>query len=192
MRSQSYMAVCSDSKTYNAGAIYTFIGRIVAILKRLLPQLARIHFISDSPAPQYRNKTMVQVQVHRFKECFGLTASWTWLESGHGKGPCDSIGGAVKRKARNLAKCGAIIRGAVEFYQVFNTAGGKVELIHGDPNEVSLGVRKVYAWKAPLVKGLSKMHALVCAESRTCVWETSCFQPCCQAKLQWLDKSWML
>ena len=178
LRSQSYVAVCSDSKTHNAGAIYTFIGRLVAILKRLLPQLARIHFISDSPASQYRNKTMVQV-VHRFQQCFGLTASWTWLESGHGKGPCDGVGGAVKRKARNLAKGGAVIRGADEFYQVFNAAGGKVELIHVDPKEVSLGVRKVYAWKAPLVKGLSKMHALACAESGTFVRETSCFQPCC-------------
>ena len=161
--SQSYVAVCSDSKTHNAGAIYTFIGRLVAILKRLEPHLAHIHFISNSLALQYRNKTMVQV-VHRFQECFGPTASWTWLESGHGKGPCDGVGGGVKRKVSNLAKGGAIIRGADEFYQVFNPARGKVKLINVDAKEVSLGVRKVYAWKAPLVKGLSKMHALVCTE----------------------------
>ena len=35
---------------------------------------------------------------------FGVEASWSWVEKGHGKGPCDGVGGAVKKLADNHIK----------------------------------------------------------------------------------------
>lgn len=58
-----------------------------------------IHFISDGPTTQYRNKhnfflwprTVVDHGFHR--------STWNFLEASHGKGAADGIGAAVKRNA---------------------------------------------------------------------------------------------
>ena len=60
-----------------------------------LPNLQVIHFITDSPSSQYRNRKAVEL-IRRFPEIFGdVRATWTWLENG--KGPYDGMGGAIKK-----------------------------------------------------------------------------------------------
>ena len=47
---------------------------------------------------------------------FNVRATWNYLESGHGKGPCDGVGGSVKRSADLAIKKGLIIKTASDFY----------------------------------------------------------------------------
>ena len=35
---------------------------------------------------------------------------WNWLEAGHDKGPCDGVGGSIKKIADNLVKSGHLIK----------------------------------------------------------------------------------
>ena len=37
-------------------------------------------------------------------DLFGFPASWNYFEAGHGKGPCDGVGGSVKRMADEAVK----------------------------------------------------------------------------------------
>lgn len=37
---------------------------------------------------------------------FGISGRWSYLESGHGNGPCDGLGASVKRAAYNAVKQG--------------------------------------------------------------------------------------
>ena len=46
----------------------------------------QIHYWTDSPTLQYRNKTIFSV-VSRHEETFGVKAVWNYFEAGHGKGP---------------------------------------------------------------------------------------------------------
>ena len=57
-----------------------------------------VHYLTDSPTSQYRNKTVFKI-LSCHEENFGVMASWSYMEAGHGKGPCDPIGGVGKRKA---------------------------------------------------------------------------------------------
>ena len=51
-------------------------------------------------------------------EYFSCSASWNYMESGHGKGPCDPIGGVAKRKADQAVKNGRfIIQDAIDFFE---------------------------------------------------------------------------
>ena len=55
-----------------------------------------------------------EVSLH--KAMFGISASWQYFESGHGKGPCDGVGGSVKRAADRAVKTGKLIKTAQDFY----------------------------------------------------------------------------
>lgn len=90
LKVRSYTGI-GDETSHAAPTVYAFVSVLVAELPNLLPNLVKIHFISDSPRSQYRNKTIVAM-LSKFRCLFGLYATWTCLEAGHGKGPCDGIG----------------------------------------------------------------------------------------------------
>ena len=92
-----------------------FISALVPQIRELVPDLELIHYISDSPASQYRNKSIVKVIAEHAALFDGITATWEYLEAGHGKGPCDGLGGTIKRQAEIAVKRGVIIKNAANF-----------------------------------------------------------------------------
>ena len=88
----------SDELGHNAATVFAFIKDLIPHLKVMLPQIKHIHYYTDSPTSQYQNKTIFYLLSHH-KELFGVSTSWNFLEVGHGKGPCDGVGGSVKRMA---------------------------------------------------------------------------------------------
>jgi hypothetical protein len=73
----------------------------VSLFKKEHPNLQAIHYLSDSPTSQYRNKTMFQfVSMH--EEEFAIKARWSYLESGHGNGPCDGIGDSISSRSNDI------------------------------------------------------------------------------------------
>ena len=110
------MFVSSESY-YDATFIYTLIGKLVPLLKEIVPNLEMIHYWTNSPTSQYRNKTIFKV-ISYHKEYFNCKASWNYMEAGHGKGPCDPAGGPAKRKADQAVKSGRfLIQDSVDFYE---------------------------------------------------------------------------
>ena len=76
-----------------------------------------VHYWTDSPTIQYSNKTIFKI-ISCHDEYFGCSASRNYIESGHGKGPCDLIGGVAKKKADQVVKNGRfIIQDAAEFFE---------------------------------------------------------------------------
>jgi hypothetical protein len=77
----------------------------IAVWSHLKPVLEKcekvesLHFISDSPFSQYRNKILVHVIFSKIIPLFPdlKVLTWNYSESGHGKGPADGVGGTVKR-----------------------------------------------------------------------------------------------
>ena len=98
---------------------------VVTILKSLLLtelrplidhlDINKVYYITDSPVSQYRNKFIFYV-VSCHQQIFGMPAVWHYFEKGHGKGPCDGIGGAVKRGAAQAAKHGVPMADAHQFH----------------------------------------------------------------------------
>lgn len=88
----------SDELGHNSATVYTFLKELLPHLKVMLPNLKHVRYYTDSPTLQYRNKTIFYL-LSRHKELFGVTVSWNYFEAGHGKGPCDRVGGSVNRMA---------------------------------------------------------------------------------------------
>ena len=60
-----------------------------------------VHYITDGPSSQYKNHLLAHHQPCRDLWSRGM---WQFLETGHGKGPCDGVGGKMAKEAMAIAK----------------------------------------------------------------------------------------
>lgn len=115
-RSQCFCSV-SDTLDHQAYAVWAHLDKILRDISSTFPQTKSIHFFSDGPTSQYKNRFnlfFLQARVPMiFKSAENL--SWNYSESGHGKGPMDGIGGTLKRKADALVLRGQDITTAADF-----------------------------------------------------------------------------
>ena len=68
----------------------------------------------------YCTKNIAQIfnLVANHEEKYQCKAIWNYFEAGHGKGPCDGLGGTTKRMADEAVKSGKVnIQDADEFFQ---------------------------------------------------------------------------
>ena len=120
------LALVTDDRKHDTGAILAFMQRICESVRTLLPNIKTIHYASDSPSSQYRNKTIFSILCKHQALFDGIRATWTYFEAGHGKGPCDGVGAAAKRNADYTVKSGRVIADAVEFAEQGNALEGSV------------------------------------------------------------------
>ena len=114
-RLQSFVAV-SDVLSNNATVVYTILRKLIPMLKAAYPTLITIHYLTDSPTSQYRNKTIFKILADHVDD-FGISGRWNYLESGHGKGPCDGLGASIKRSADMAIRQGkCLIQNTEDFY----------------------------------------------------------------------------
>jgi len=78
------------------GSVYAFLLDLIPLTKKDVRDMKWIHYWTDSPSLQCRNKTMFYI-VSDCKELFGVPATWNYFEAGHGKGPCDGLGGTSEK-----------------------------------------------------------------------------------------------
>ena len=110
------VVVVSDETSHKAQTVYAFMKALMGWVKGNLPQIETLHYLSDSPTSQYRNSTIFGLMAHH-KTSLNIKATWSYFESGHGKGPCDGVGGAVKRSADTTVKKGQLIKDAKQFFE---------------------------------------------------------------------------
>lgn len=88
----------SDVLKHDYKAVHVFIGKLITFLKKRIATLSHIKYFSDGAGSQYKNKFGFINLCHHMDD-FGVSAEWHFFATSHGKGPCDGIGGVVKRKA---------------------------------------------------------------------------------------------
>ena len=93
----------SDTPSHTSGTVFASMKQITDHLKSEQLGVKCMHYVTDSPTSQYRNQyTMYMTAYH--ETYFGVRASWQYSEAGHGKGPCDGVGGTTKRLADSAVK----------------------------------------------------------------------------------------
>ena len=112
---KSYVIVSNESR-HDARFVHSTREKMAIEIKNFVPQVTFYHYFTDSPTSQYRNKSIFKI-ISCHEEYFGAPAAWNYSEAGHGKGPCDPIGGTAKRKADHAVRHGkASIQGAHDFF----------------------------------------------------------------------------
>lgn len=92
--------VIADIKKHNTTSVYAFQTKLISRLKNKFPELEKIIYLSDGCGEQYKNKSNFK-NVCNHENDFKIRAEWHFFPTSHGKGPCDGIGGNIKRMARD-------------------------------------------------------------------------------------------
>ena len=93
----SFVAI-SECNTHDVVAVHLFQTHLIEFMKKRFTTLNRIIYFSDGCAAQYKNcKNFLNLCNH--ESDFGASAEWNFFATSHGKGPCDGVGGTVKRLA---------------------------------------------------------------------------------------------
>ena len=88
----------NDYLKHDTLSVYVFIEETIKILKATVPHISNLIYFTDGSTAQYKNYKNLSNLCHHQQD-FGLTAEWKFYATSHGKGPCDGIGGTVKRLA---------------------------------------------------------------------------------------------
>ncbi|XP_033736384.1 uncharacterized protein LOC117324573 [Pecten maximus] len=88
----------SDCLKHGPAAIWAHLHPVISNLKEE-SGAKRIHFISDGPTTQYRNKHNMYFFSQKIYQYGFEGGTWNFLEAAHGKGAADGVGAAVKRLA---------------------------------------------------------------------------------------------
>ena len=92
-------ATVSDSLQHGPAGVWAFLNPVLDDIKNLYPSIQHIHFFSDGPFSQYRQKNNFYYFSTELAAKGFSVASWNFHEAGHGKGAPDGVGGSLKRAA---------------------------------------------------------------------------------------------
>ncbi|KAL4714627.1 hypothetical protein ACJJTC_019690 [Scirpophaga incertulas] len=107
----------SSSIKHNPAAIWAHLDPVMKDILTLYPDVTTVHFCSDGPFSQYRQKQNFYLS-STLTFNYGFKAmTWSFFEAGHGKGPADGIGGYLKRSADDMVARGPDISNADNFYE---------------------------------------------------------------------------
>ena len=178
---KSYVVV-SEVLEHNATMVLAIIDKVMVKVKEICPAVEFIHYWTDSPTSQYRNKTIFDL-VARHSELYDVKASWQYFESGHGKGACDGIGGVAKRSADNAMRSGKVtLQSARDFYNWASSTDSNISYIYIDRDEFEASRSDTETRKSLLmpVKGTLKTHSVYALDEHNIMTrETTCCCPNC-------------
>jgi hypothetical protein len=102
------LAFCtsSDNLRHDPAAIWAHLSPMLKYAKENISNIQEVHFVSDGPTTQYRNKKNFYLLYECIEKFFPdiVSASWNFSEAGHGKGAMDGVGAAIKQTAdRHIA-----------------------------------------------------------------------------------------
>ncbi len=164
----------SDCTKHEPAAIWAHLLPVLHHLKEHHPTLTTIHFWSDGPTTQYRNKHHMLLTCHYLYDEGFTSGSWNYFEAGHGKSAADAIGGTLKRTADQLTDHGVMITSAANFVQVLNQKT-VIKLFLVSEDDIG-AIAKLIPEGVKAVVGTMKLHQLQFIEKGTVsVRNFSCF-----------------
>lgn len=118
----------SPSRRHDPVAIWAHLDPVLKVVRERHPQVSTLHFFSDGPATQYRQKgNFFYLSTEPYKYGF-KEITWNFFEASHGKGAPDGVGGALKRSADRIVAHGGDIPDAQTLYEKLKQLDTSVEL----------------------------------------------------------------
>lgn len=172
------LVVVSDELSHTSSTVFAIMKHVVKEVKAVLQNVKMVHYMTDSPTSQYRNKQIFSIVAHHDTIFPGIKASWLYFEAGHGKGPCDGVGGTAKRLADMAVKRhSAIIQSADDFFQWGKTQeNSALKFIFVPKSQCTEAHEELSNLVGKQVKGTIQVHAVIpLGEGSIAVRNTSCF-----------------
>jgi hypothetical protein len=124
------LVVISDDMTHGKKQVFAFLYRILTSLKTKFPSITHDHVFSDGCCAQFKNKFNF-ANLTFFPQDYGLTATWSFFPTSHGKGAVDGVGAVVKRNVwLDIIKRKCSLSNAEEFYESAKSASSFVDILY--------------------------------------------------------------
>lgn len=131
----------SPSRRHDPPAIC--VHPVLDMIKTKFPEVSCLHFFSDGPATQYRQKgNFFLLSREPFKNGF-QEVTWSFFEANHGKGAPDGVGGTLKRSADRLVCMGIDIPSAEMLYTKLKERESAVQLFFTREESVEAKVHEM-------------------------------------------------
>lgn len=151
-------ASVSNSLNHGPPAIWAHLKYPLSILKSEFPEFKTLHFFSDGPSTQYRQKNNFFLFCNLVFDYGFSCATWSYFEASHGKGASDGVGGALKRLANNFVAYGNDIPNAQILFDVLSK-NSNVNVFFVEEEEVN-EIFKVLPEKIKTLKGTRLIHQI--------------------------------
>uniref|UniRef100_A0A8D8WWA4 Uncharacterized protein n=1 Tax=Cacopsylla melanoneura TaxID=428564 RepID=A0A8D8WWA4_9HEMI len=151
-------ASVSNCLDHGPNAIWAHLKPVLEKLKRENPQVQLVHFFSDGPATQYKQKKSFYLFCTKLFEMF-QGGTWNFFESSHGKGAPDGVGGALKRVANEQVGCGKDIPTPETLFEILKE-NSNVELFFVDEKDVD-NIGKIVPTDILPIQGTREIHQMM-------------------------------
>ena len=159
----------SDQFSHGPRAIWSHLMPVLKKIRLQWPHVDTLHFQSDGPTTQYRNR-MNFCLTATVPKLLGFTAVWwNFSEAGHGKGPADGVGAAVKRLADGFVLSGKAIQNAADLVHHISESSTKMTVFYIENLEINLPEN------VPGFPGTMKIHQMLARECQIKYREFSCY-----------------
>lgn len=127
-------ATVSENLRHDAFAIWAHLDPIFNLVFRVVPGMHTIHFQSDGPSTQYKNRNNLYLFWSKCKSLGLRAASWNFTTPGHGKSFADGTGGSIKAMCDRAVCHGKDITSARDIVDLVSSQeDGKIRIfeVHG-------------------------------------------------------------
>lgn len=175
-------ATISNSTRHDPPAIWCYMRPVLRWIFSDYASVNAVHFISDGPTTQYRNRFNFYLFCTKlfddFPNLVPNKCSWTFTEAGHGKSSADGVGAAIKSAADRAVAAGSDLPDAMSVFQKLSERASKIKLFYTPASEV-----KDFEDELPLklrdvssVRGTMGIHEIrVDSRASISTREVSCF-----------------
>lgn len=151
----------SPSKDHGPGAIWAHLQPVIEYLKKELPEINVLHFFTDGPCTQYKQKNNFFLLTRKVREFNFWYITWNFFEASHGKGAADGIGGAIKRQLDQNVAYGIDIQNAEAAFK-FLSGKTKIKLFYISEEAVHLQQNKLDTnFMIMALKGTMQIHQVI-------------------------------
>lgn len=154
---ESFCTISSNTD-HQPAAIWAHLDPVLKNIRSCYPQITTVHFFSDGPFSQYRQKKNFYLCSTVFFDHGFKAITWSFFEAGHGKGPADGVGGYLKRSADELVARGEDISCAEKFYEVLKDVS-KIKLYLISSKDIVDNTKQLPPKLQPL-PGTKNMHQI--------------------------------
>lgn len=172
-----HKSFCTLSESLNHGPSAIW-AHLWPILKEFYEKNVKIiHFLSDSPATQYRNKYMFSFITNHFIKQFPKVerVTWNYHEAGHGKGAPDGIGGVCKRSADRVILQGKDLPDFSTLVRTLKECCPGISFHAISPEEIDVFSNIINEGPILAYKGTMKVHQVVTGQGKLWLRSLSCF-----------------
>ena len=131
------IVIVSDDLEHTKLPIYTFMSRILSILREKYPDFQQINVFSDGPSSQFKQRFLFS-NLHLWEQKFNCEMCWHFFATSHGKGIIDGLGGTVKRSVWRYIRSGkGFATTPLMFYEVAVQRNPSINIIFVAKSQVA-------------------------------------------------------